>query len=123
MRRKKALGQHFLHDPSVLRGICDALEVAPDEQIIEIGPGTGRLTRKLAERFGAERVVCVERDPDMIAHLAEKLPDVRVEFGDATRYPFDELVNGPAVVCGNLPYNVSTGIYFHLLLEHHQLFR
>lgn len=123
MRRKKALGQHFLHDPTVLRRICEALELETGEQIVEIGPGTGRLTKRLVADFGSACIDCVERDPEMIAHLAEKLPDVRVHYGDATKYPFDELVAGPSVVCGNLPYNVSTGIYFHLLLNHGLRFR
>ena len=124
MRAKKSLGQHFLHDGGVLAAIADALELRPEEQILEIGPGTGRLTRALVARAGAERVVCVERDRDMVAHLAANHPDVRVVPGDAVGFPFEQLIgDGPAVVAANLPYNAAAQIYFHLLLEHRHRFR
>ena len=126
MRRKKSLGQHFLHDPGVLGAIVRGLEWREGELVCEIGPGTGRLTARLRETVGVERLVCVERDRDMIAHLSAKLPDVQVLSGDATRFPWETLVPDgaqPGLVCGNLPYNVSAPIYFHLLLAHRRRFR
>lgn len=123
MRAKKSFGQHFLHDGRVLHGIGAALEVRPDEVVCEIGPGTGRLTKRLLERVGPERLICLERDRDMIEHLGHKFPDLRVIEGDATRFDWSTVVTGPAVVCGNLPYNVSAPIYFHLLEQHRSRFR
>ena len=123
MRAKKAYGQHFLHDGSVLRAIVDALDAQPDERIVEIGPGTGRLTRKLVEAVGADRLVCVERDRDMITHLATYVPEVEVVRGDATQISWEALTGpAPALAVGNLPYNAATPIYFSLLESRH-LFR
>lgn len=123
MRPKRSFGQHFLHDRRTIASIIGALEARADEQIWEIGPGTGRLSRRLLAAFGPARVAALERDRDMVAHLAEHVPDLTVVEGDATRADWPALVAGPAVVCGNLPYNVSTPIYFHLLLDHRTRFR
>jgi len=127
MRAKKSFGQHFLHDRKILHRIVDAMAAQPDERLIEIGPGTGQLTRVVAERLGVERLVCIEQDRDMVAHLATKLPELQVIQADAMRYDWDTLVpseqRGKAVIFGNLPYNVSTQIYFHLLFGHRTTFR
>lgn len=123
MRAKKSLGQHFLISDRVKNRVAHALQLADDEHVYEIGPGTGELTRVLVEKFGADRVTCVEQDREMIAHLARKLPDVTVHHGDASKFDWSQLVDGPAVVVGNLPYNIATRIYFHLLIRHRALFR
>jgi len=120
---KKSLGQHFLHDTRVMRGIVSALELRDDEQIYEIGPGTGKLSRYLVEAAGHPRVTCLELDHRMVEHLAVKDPALRVIEGDAKAFDWSTVVTGPAVVCGNLPYNVSTVIYFHLLETHRARFR
>jgi 16S rRNA (adenine1518-N6/adenine1519-N6)-dimethyltransferase len=75
--------------------------------------------------YGADRVVCVERDRDMIEHLKGKLPEIAVHYGDATQFAWDTILSPdePAVICGNLPYNVSSVIYFDLLLQHRHRFR
>ncbi|MFT7621962.1 MAG: 16S rRNA (adenine1518-N6/adenine1519-N6)-dimethyltransferase [Myxococcota bacterium] len=124
MRAKKSLGQHFLHDDGVLQAITRALEWRDDEQIIEIGPGTGQLSRVLAELAGHDLLTCVEKDRAMIAHLARKQKSLKVVEGDAMRFDFTTLLGDePAVVAGNLPYNVGTEIYFHLLENHRGRFR
>ena len=69
MRAKKSLGQHFLKDAAITEEIVDAADPSPDEVVIEVGPGTGVLTRALARRFG--RVIAVEID----SHLASLLRD------------------------------------------------
>ena len=114
MQAKKAFGQHFLHDRGVLAAIVRTLAPKEGEAVVEIGPGTGRLTSALLEVVAAERLVAIEQDRDMIAHLGEKLPALRVLQGDAARFDFDPVL--PALVVGNLPYNASAAIYFHLLL-------
>ena len=113
MHAKKAFGQHFLHDRGVLAAIVRALDAQPGESVVEIGPGTGRLTAALVTAVGPERLVAIEQDRDMIAHLAETMPELRVLQGDAARFDLDALL--PAAVVGNLPYNASTAIFFHLL--------
>jgi 16S rRNA (adenine1518-N6/adenine1519-N6)-dimethyltransferase len=126
MHPKKALGQHFLHDVHVLNAIVSATEVTDSEQIYEIGPGTGRLTAKLLATVGADRLTCVEKDRDMIAHLSGKFPELKVLEGDARAFDWPSVTVGavsPGVVVGNLPYNVSTVIYFDLLTRHRHLFR
>ena len=124
LQRKRSLGQHFLHDRRVLDGIVRALDPRDDEMVVEVGPGTGRLTQPLVDRTSVERVVCVERDAAMIVRLGEKFPGMEVHDADAARFDFSTLRPGvPAVLASNLPYNASTAIYFHLLFEHRDRFR
>lgn len=120
--RKKSFGQHFLHDRRILTGIADAVGAEPGEQVVEIGPGTGRLTRYLVERVPAPDLCAIELDRDMIAHLAEHLPEVPVHAADACRVDWAALAERPTRLVGNLPYNASTAILFHAL-ESRQRFR
>src|SRR5262249_13884366 len=115
---KKRLGQHFLHDPAVLRRIVGAIAPAADDRIVEIGPGRGALTRLLLERV--ERLDVVEIDRELAASLPDTVgnPDkLVVHTGDALDFDFASLAAGPGSlrVVGNLPYNVSTPLLFHLL--------
>ena len=83
MRAKKRFGQHFLSDNNILTAIVDAAEIAPDETVLEVGPGLGALTAVLAER--ARRVVAVEVDRDLIAGLRTRFadaPHVTIVEGD-----------------------------------------
>ncbi len=120
--RKKSFGQHFLHDRRVLLGIVDALGIEAQDQVIEIGPGTGRLTRVLAERVPPQDLSALELDRDMVAHLAEHLPELRVTPADACRVDWAAHATRPTRLVGNLPYNASTAILFHALDSRH-LFR
>ena len=78
VRAKKSLGQHFLNDAAIIEEIVDAADPSPDEVVIEVGPGTGVLTRALARRFG--RVIAVEID----SHLASLLQTDLTEFPNYT---------------------------------------
>ncbi len=78
---KKSLGQHFLTDRNILGSIADAIDVGPDDVVIEVGPGRGALTRMLAER--ARRVVAVELDDDLAESLRASMPEVEVRHTDA----------------------------------------
>ncbi len=118
MPARKRFGQHFLHDPAVIRRIVDAVAPAAGERIVEIGPGRGALTWLLLERAKTLDAIEIDRD------LAEALRGdpraegrVRVHTGDVLRTDFRELRgDGPPLrIVGNLPYNISTPVLFHLL--------
>lgn len=108
-RPRKRFGQHFLHDPAVVRRIVEAIAPAADDFVVEIGPGEGVLTRPLAERAG--RLEAIEIDRDLAAALAEER--ITVHVADALEFDFGRLPPGMRVV-GNLPYNISTPLLFHL---------
>ncbi len=118
IRARKRLGQHFLHDPGVLARIVTAIGPRPGERIVEIGPGRGALTRPLLELCG--RVEVIEIDRDLIPLLRENTAgagDLVVHEADVLDVDFGRLHGaGPRLrVCGNLPYNISTPLLFHLL--------
>jgi 16S rRNA (adenine1518-N6/adenine1519-N6)-dimethyltransferase len=104
---KKELGQHFLVDENILGVIGRLAELAPDDVVLEIGPGLGILTRYLAERVAL--VHAVEIDPSLEEHLPP-LPNVRLELGDALRIDLADLDPPPRKLVSNLPYNVATPI-------------
>ena len=117
-RAKKSLGQNFLVDPNIQRRIVDALDPSPGDEVMEIGPGQGALTRHLAGR--AARLVLVELDDALAARLAEEFaetPSVRVIHRDVLQVPLEEVSDDPArlKVIGNIPYNITTPILFRLL--------
>jgi len=109
-RPRKRFGQHFLHDPRILARIVEAIDPAPDDFIIEIGPGEGALTRPLLERVPKLHVI--ELDRDLAATLGQN-ERIVVHQGDALDFEFGQLPAGMRVV-GNLPYNISTPLLFHL---------
>jgi 16S rRNA (adenine1518-N6/adenine1519-N6)-dimethyltransferase len=107
---RKRFGQHFLHDAGVVRRIVEAIAPAPQDVIVEIGPGEGVLTRALLAR--CRRVEAIEIDRDLAARLAAE--GIRVHVADALEFDFGAFAPGTRVV-GNLPYNISTPLLFHLL--------
>jgi 16S rRNA (adenine1518-N6/adenine1519-N6)-dimethyltransferase len=117
IRARKRFGQHFLHDPGVLARIAQAVDPRPGQHIVEIGPGAGALTERL--------LACVpimdgiEIDRDLAASLRQRWPErLIVHECDALRFDFAALArerNGPLRIVGNLPYNISTPLLFHLL--------
>lgn len=110
---RKRFGQHFLTDRQCVRRIVDAIDPRPDDLMVEIGPGLGALTRPLLERV--HHLTAVEIDRDIVAALRmEFAPDrLTVCEQDALEFDFAALGAGLRVV-GNLPYNISTPILFHL---------
>ena len=112
---KKSLGQNFLTDPHYLRKIVDAAQVGPDDQVLEIGPGLGHLTRELAARSG--RLMIIELDDRLIPRLREEFgssPSVEIVHADALGYDFDSLP-GKWKVVANLPYYISTPLIQRLI--------
>ncbi len=117
-RARKRFGQHFLSDPVVLERIVDAIDPLPDQHLVEIGPGRGALTRPLLARLA--RLDVIELDRDLIDALQSLAPGrLHVHQGDALKYDFRQLANTLGAVrlrvVGNLPYNISTPLLFHLV--------
>ncbi len=141
MRARKRFGQHFLHDPGVLGRIASAISPRPGEHIVEIGPGRGALTHALLEdwvelagaRDGQHRAPdsagtspgasldLIEIDRDLVPRLRDEFagnPRIAVHEADALDFDFAKLANdrgGRLRIVGNLPYNISTPLLFHLL--------
>jgi 16S rRNA (adenine1518-N6/adenine1519-N6)-dimethyltransferase len=113
VRPRKRFGQHFLHDPGVLQRIMEAIAPARGDVVVEIGPGEGALTRPLLERL--DRLTAIEIDRDLSARLMEEFPADRLTVisADALEHDFSAFPAGTRIV-GNLPYNISTPILFHL---------
>ena len=113
----KHWGQHFLHDGNIIGKIFAAIDPKNDEHFVEIGPGQGALTRPLLER--AARVDAIEIDRDLVSALRSEITDerFRVHSADALKFDFSTLARGeiPMRMCGNLPYNISSPLLFHLL--------
>ena len=106
-RAKRRLGQHFLHDPRILGRIAAATGVGPGDTVLEIGPGPGGLTAALAAT-GA-RVVAIEKDTELIAPLAARLPGATIAQGDALDLDWHALAGSDRfVVAGNIPYNITS---------------
>jgi 16S rRNA (adenine1518-N6/adenine1519-N6)-dimethyltransferase len=110
---RKRFGQHFLHDPRVLARLVDSLGVSRKDFIVEIGPGQGALTRPLLEKVDALQVIEIDRD--LAARLETDFPDknLTVHCADALEFDFAQFPAGMRIV-GNLPYNISTPLLFHL---------
>lgn len=116
-RARKRFGQHFLHDSNVVECILRALDPKPGDRLLEIGPGQGALTYPLLERCGS--LLAIELDRDLIPALratAEPLGDLQLINADILEFNFSGLPgSGRYRVVGNLPYNISTPLMFHLL--------
>ena len=116
---KKNLGQHFLHDAGIVERIVQAVDPRPGELLVEIGPGQGAITFPLLRRHGALTVI--EFDRDLITPLAiacEGLGDLTIIHKDVLQVDVAKLAgDGRVRLVGNLPYNISTPILFHVL-EH-----
>ena len=117
-RARKRFGQNFLHDAGVIHRILRAIHAREDDRLLEIGPGQGALTEGLLAS-GAQLDV-IELDLDLIPILQARFgdnPRVRLNQGDALKFDFALMQAAPGSlrVVGNLPYNISTPLIFHLL--------
>jgi 16S rRNA (adenine1518-N6/adenine1519-N6)-dimethyltransferase len=115
-RPRKRFGQHFLVDEGVIAAIVAAVAPKPGQAVVEIGPGLGAITRPLLQRCGA--LIVIELDRDLAARL-RRVSGLEVIEADVLRVDFGALAaarGGARLrIVGNLPYNISTPILFHLL--------
>ena len=119
-RPRKRFGQHFLHDPQVIARIVGAISPRPEEHVVEIGPGRGALTRPLMRRLGAMEVIELDRDViPLLEQACAGLGELTVHNTDALKFDFSTLTAAPdgLRLVGNLPYNISTPLLFHLLAQ------
>jgi 16S rRNA (adenine1518-N6/adenine1519-N6)-dimethyltransferase len=117
-RARKRFGQNFLHDPGIIRRIVESIAPRPGQRIVEIGPGQGAITKELLRITG--ELDAVELDRDLLEPLAQNcgaLGKLRIHSADALKFDFCQLAapDKPLRVVGNLPYNISTPLLFHLL--------
>lgn len=118
VKAKKHLGQHFLKNPDISQRICDSLDPKfPFETIIEIGPGTGALTRPLTAVWG-DKLNLMEIDIESIQYQVaiDNFPKERIFNQDFLRADLSTF-EGPIAIAGNFPYNISTQIIFKVLDE------
>jgi 16S rRNA (adenine1518-N6/adenine1519-N6)-dimethyltransferase len=121
---RKRFGQNFLHDQGVIQRIIDSIDPQADDRLLEIGPGQAALTRPLASS-GAQ-LDCVELDRDLAAYLEKEFKGndkVTIHQQDVLKFDLASLQDGDEQaqkfrVIGNLPYNISTPVMFHLLKSH-----
>lgn len=113
---RKRFGQNFLRDEGAIAAILSAVAARPGDTLVEIGPGQGALTAPLLAAAGA--LHAVEIDRDLAAALARRFPALTLHGGDALDFDFAALGSGLRVV-GNLPYNISTPLLFHLADQAH----
>ena len=124
---KKSLGQHFLHDRNIARNIVAALDPGPGDLVLEIGPGPGALTTLLLDR--GVRLIACDVDARSLDSLREQLREhpgsIEYLHGDILEVDLAEIAareQSPLRVIGNLPYNITSQILFHLL-GHHRIIR
>ncbi|KAF0164651.1 MAG: 16S rRNA (adenine1518-N6/adenine1519-N6)-dimethyltransferase [Rhodocyclaceae bacterium] len=113
---RKRFGQNFLVSPGIIHKIVEAIGPRAGDTVVEIGPGLGALTGPLLERI--DHLHVVEIDRDLIARLRQRFPPERLTIheGDALKFDFSALKGtGPLKIVGNLPYNISSPLLFHLV--------
>ena len=115
---RKRFGQNFLHDHNIIYNILSSIEAKPDEHWVEIGPGQGALTGPLLKQ--GLRLDVVELDRDLVVLLKDKFKQqnhLQIHSADALKFDFSALVEADEKlrIIGNLPYNISTPLMFHLL--------
>ncbi|MCB9165844.1 MAG: ribosomal RNA small subunit methyltransferase A [Flavobacteriales bacterium] len=117
VRAKKRFGQHFLNADAIAERIAGSLTHHGGYQhVLEIGPGTGALTRHLLPRADID-LTCIELDDEAAQHLHIAFPEIkdRLITGDVLRLDLTRLGGGPLAIIGNFPYNISTQIVFQVL--------
>lgn len=117
-RPRKRFGQNFLHDPGIIQRIVQTIAPQPGDNLVEIGPGQGAITNEMLPLVG--KMHAIELDRDLVGPLAQRcatLGDLQIHNEDALKFDFSLLSSPdrPLRVVGNLPYNISTPLLFHLL--------
>lgn len=115
---RKRFGQNFLHDQNVINRIIQSFHPQPGDTVVEIGPGLGALTAPLLKVV--KTMQAIELDRDIIPKLAEicgPLGELNIHQGDVLKFDFAQLSDNKLRLVGNLPYNISTPLIFHLMKQ------
>ena len=123
VRPKKFLGQHFLKDQNIAAKIVESLLLTGGKNsVLEIGPGTGVLTRLLAAKSEID-LRLIEIDRESVAYLREHYPQLKDKIveGDFLELGVDQIFSGEFKIIGNFPYNISSQIFFKVLEHHNQV--
>ena len=124
IRLRKKWGQNFLVDENILNKIAAAAQLTSEDNVLEVGPGIGALTQKLAERSG--HVTAFEIDERLLPVLQETLyeyDNVVIKLQDALKADYDRLcADGPLKIVANLPYNVATPLFYRWLKDRNTCF-
>ena len=122
LKARKRFGQHFLQDKNIIRNIILSINPKPEDHLIEIGPGQGALTFPLIEAYPELKQNLIEIDRDLVAFLKNqfsknqpKFNHINIYESDVLNFDFSELNLSPLRIIGNLPYNISTPLLFHLI--------
>lgn len=121
IKPKKSLGQHFLKDGNIIRKIAATIPARPEDQVIEIGPGTGMLTVELMKRFSGMKAI--ELDGRAVKYLKHKFPELELIHSDVLKISWDELLHGSDKIhiVGNLPYFITSQILFKIMENRNRL--
>jgi 16S rRNA (adenine1518-N6/adenine1519-N6)-dimethyltransferase len=116
-KARKRFGQNFLHDHNVIENIVANIQIEPDDHIVEIGPGKGALTESIL--LSGAKLDSIEIDRDLVQLLKQKFEaaqNLQIISADALQFDFSSLPhkNEKIRIIGNLPYNISTPLLFHL---------
>lgn len=115
---RKRFGQHLLNNPSTINNIVKVIHPKKDDHLVEIGPGRGAITVPILKHVGNLHAVEIDRDiAKEVAEQCEKIGNLEIHLGDVLRFDFNKLASHskPIRIFGNLPYNISTPLLFHLL--------
>ncbi len=116
IRPRKSLGQNFLRDENICRKIASSVAARPSDAVLEIGPGEGALTKYLAQ--AVTRLIVVDVDERVVLRMREAFPEIEVIHGDFLQVDLDAIARnqgGALRLVGNIPYNITTPILFHIL--------
>ena len=117
-KARKRFGQNFLHDQNIIDKIIRSINPKPTQNIVEIGPGQGALTYPLLEKLGHLNAVEIDRDLiQILEQQSSEYGSLSIHEGDALKFDFNQVAqtDNKVRLVGNLPYNISTPIIFHLL--------
>lgn len=118
---RKSLGQNFLHDPNTLQKIVQTADLQPDDVILEIGPGTGALTRTLAHMHPSNTIIAIEVDQRLrpiLERETQEMANLKIVYDDFLKVNVGALIGErPFVVVANVPYYITSAIIKHLLQD------
>ena len=120
-KARKRFGQNFLNDPYIIDGIVSSINPLPGQNLVEIGPGLGAITEPVGKLVDKFTVIELDRDlAERLRNHPELADKLTIHEGDAMKFDFEQLVkpNNKLRIFGNLPYNISTPLMFHLFEFH-----